>query len=132
MGASGGDIAEELKADVLLATVEGGDVGGTGNEWGVEHGALQQLLVGPSPTTYRSHDLANVGDPVLLQDGSSLFGFAEVFAVGVVEGHYASTPVIRCKAFCPPPTSVSDRVFAPAASSARAACCSAACCCARD
>jgi hypothetical protein len=36
----GGDVAEELKAYVLLATVKGGNVGGACDEGGVEYGAF--------------------------------------------------------------------------------------------
>lgn len=68
------------------------------------------------------HDLASVGDAIGFRETGRFLGLADVLAISVVVGQ-GVTPVIRWSALWPPPTSVSDSVFAPVASfSAISAC----------
>lgn len=94
MRAVGGDIAEDGKAEVLGAAVEGGEVEGTRDEWGVEDMAAEEEVVEPRTAKGVGHDLAGIGDAVGISKMSNLFGFAKVLAIGVVEGQETGSSMV--------------------------------------
>lgn len=118
----GEDVVEDRAADVGLATVVGSSIGRANDEWFVEDVAADEQAEHPLAAGEGGHDLTGVGNAIGEGDRGGLLGLADVFALAGVVGHGA-TPVMRWSAFCPPPTSVSESVWAPCASfSANSAC----------
>lgn len=105
MRAVRGDIAKNAEANVLASAVERRGVGRVLNPRRVEDVTAEEEIVHPCPTEDGGHDGAGVSDAIFFGEAEGFLGFAEVFAVGVVEGQ-GEIPVIRWRAFWPPPTSV--------------------------
>lgn len=87
MRAMGGYIAEELQADVLSAAVEGGAIGCACDEWGMENIAASKEIMNPSSAEEGGHDGLGIGDAIAFRELRGFLCFADVFAIGVVEGH---------------------------------------------
>src|SRR5580692_2980710 len=97
IGSVGGDFGEDTKAYVALAEREVIFVGFEG--WGADQDlATGEEFVKPPPALGGVHCGGEEFDSGALVLGLALFGFANVFAVGGVVGHWAGAPPPPC---CP-------------------------------
>jgi len=70
-----------LEAEVLLSAAEGGDVGGTGDEGGMEDVARGEEIVHPlSPGNIR-HDSTDVSEAVALCEDRFLFLLSNLLSI---------------------------------------------------
>lgn len=91
MGAVAGYIVVELATDVLLADVPGGGIGIAYGHRGMEHAAAAKEIMHPSATEEVGHDGSRIGDAIRFGELLCLLGFADVLAIGVVEGQRMSS-----------------------------------------
>lgn len=87
MGTGGGNISKYAQTKVLGTAVEGGDVRGTEHERGAEYRTACEEVMHPRSPWKSGHNLTGIGDAIAFGKLRYLLRFADVFAVGVVEGH---------------------------------------------
>ena len=65
----------------MLSAAEGGDVGGTGDEWGVEDMACGEKVMHPLSTRSVGHDSANVRKAIAFSEDRFLFLLSNLLSI---------------------------------------------------